>query len=256
MNQNNVSNQLIDQYASAVVPGLAKYAQLRETLSAAIRDGHWKPGSQLPAERELARLTKFSLGTVQRALRDLADEGLLLRTQGSGTYVAEGRAAIDAPLYLRFLGNEGEPRFLPLFPKLLSRKRIEERGPWSEWLHPSGGAVVCIERRISVNAEFNLFNRFYFRADAFPRIAEAPLEALDGANLKQLLGGESNMLVTEMRQRVSLIKFSQEAADAAGVKTGTQGILLESAALAGREPLYYLESFIPPNNRRLDVSAS
>jgi DNA-binding GntR family transcriptional regulator len=107
-----------------------------------------------------------------------------------------------------------------------------------------------------VNAEFYLFNRFFFRADAFPRIAEAPLEALDGANLKQLLGGESNMLVTEMRQRVSFVKFSQEAADAAGVKTGTQGILLESAALAGREPLYYLESFIPPNNRRLDVSAS
>ena len=255
MNQNNVSNQLIDKYASAVVPGLAKYAQLRETLSAAIRDGYWKPGSQLPPERELARLTRFSLGTVQRALRDLADEGLLLRTQGSGTYVAEGRAAIDAPLYLRFLGNEGEPRFLPLFPKLLSRKRIDERGPWSEWLHPSGGTVVCISRRISVNAEFNLFNRFYFRADAFPSIAEAPLETLDGANLKQLLGGESNMLVTEMRQRVSFVKFSQEAADAAGVKSGTQGILLESAALAGREPLYYLEAFIPPNNRRLDVSA-
>lgn len=256
MNQKSDSNQLMDQYARAVVPGLAKYAQLRETLAAAIRGGHWKPGSQLPPERELARLTRFSLGTVQRALRDLADEGLLVRTQGSGTYVAESRAAIDSPLYLRFLGEEGEPRFLPLFPKVLSRERIHERGPWSEWLGPSEGAVVRIARRISVNAEFNLFNRFYFRADAFPRIAGAPLETLAGANLKQLLGGESNMLVTEMRQRVSFVKFSQEAADAAGVKTGTSGMLLESAALAGREPLYYLESFIPPNNRRLDVSAA
>ena len=256
MNQNSVTNQLIDQYARAVVPGLAKYAQLRETLSAAIRGGHWKPGSQLPPERELARLTRFSLGTVQRALRDLADEGLLVRTQGSGTYVAEGRASIDAPIYLRFLGKEGEPRFLPLFPKVLTRERIDERGPWSEWLHPSGGAVVCIARRISVNAEFNLFNRFYFRADAFPGIAAAPLETLDGANLKQLLGGESNTLVTEMRQRISFVKFSQEAAGAAGVKSGTGGMLLQSAAFAGREPLYYLESFIPPNNRRLDVSAS
>lgn len=256
MTPNSDSNQLIEKYARAAVPGLAKYAQLRETLAAAIRDGHWKPGSQLPAERELARLTRFSLGTVQRALRDLADEGLLLRTQGSGTYVAEGRASIDAPIYLRFLGEPGEPRFLPLFPKVLSRERIDERGPWSEWLPPSGGAVVRIARRISVNAEFNLFNRFYFRADAFPRIAAAPLETLDGANLKQLLGGESDMLVTEMRQRISFIKFPQEAADAANVKSGTSGILLESAALAGREPLYYLESFIPPNNRRLDVSAS
>lgn len=256
MNQDSASNELVDRYASAAVPGLAKYAQLRETLSAAIRGGHWKPGSQLPPERELARLTRFSLGTVQRALRELADEGLLVRTQGSGTYVAEGRAAIDAPLYLRFLGEEGEPRFLPLFPKLLSRERIEERGPWSEWLRQSDGAVVRIGRRISVNGEFNLFNRFYFRADAFPGIAAAPLETLDGANLKQLLGGESNRPVTGMRQRVSFVKFSEEAADAAGVKPGTRGILLESAALAGREPLYYLESFIPPNNRRLDVSAT
>ncbi len=256
MNQISVSNELIDQYARAVVPGLAKYAQLRETLAAAIRGGHWKPGSQLPPERELARLTRFSLGTVQRALRDLAEEGLLVRTQGSGTYVAEGRAAIDAPLYLRFLGEEGEPRFLPLFPKVLSRERIDALGHWSEWLPQSGGAVVRITRRISVNGEFSLFNRFYFRADAFPGIAAAPLETLDGANLKQLLGGVSNTLVTDMRQRVSFVKFSQEAADAAGVKSGTRGMLLESAALAGREPLYYLESFIPPNNRRLDVSAS
>ena len=64
------------------------------------------------------------------------------------------------------------------------------------------------------------------------------------------------MLVTEMRQRISFVKFSQVAAGAAGVKSGTGGMLLQSAALSGREPLYYLESFIPPNNRRLDVSAS
>jgi GntR family transcriptional regulator len=256
MNHGSVSNELMDRYARQVVPGLAKYAQLRETLSAAIRGGHWKPGSQLPPERELARLTRFSLGTVQRALRDLADEGVLVRTQGSGTYVAEGRAGIDAPLYLRFLGGEGEPRFLPLFPKVLSRKRIAERGPWSEWLRQAAGDVVRITRRISVNGEFNLYNHFYFRADAFPGIAAAPLATLDGANLKQLLGGESNLPVTEMRQRVSFVKFAQEAAEAVGVKPGTRGMLLESAALAGREPLYYLESFIPPNERRLDVSGA
>ncbi|MBL0424030.1 GntR family transcriptional regulator [Ramlibacter alkalitolerans] len=246
----------LDRYAREVVPGLAKYAQLRETLSAAIRGGYWKPGSQLPPERELVRLTRFSLGTVQRALRDLADQGLLVRTQGSGTYVAEGRGSIEAPLYLRFLGREGEPRFLPLFPSVLSRKSTEERGPWSVWLRQTSGAVIRITRRISVNGEFNLFNCFYFRADAFPGIAQAPLATLDGADLKQMLGGESNMPVTEMHQRVSFVKFSAEAAEGAGVKVGTRGMLLESAALAGREPLYYLESFIPPNDRRLDVSAS
>jgi len=244
------------KYARPVMPGMSKYAQLRETLSAAIRGGHWKPGSQLPPERELARLTSFSLGTVQRALRDLADEGVVVRTQGSGTYVAEGRGSIEAPLHLRFLGSEGETSFLPLFPKVLSRKRIEERGPWSEWLQQSGADVVRIARRISVNGEFDLFNRFYFNASTFPGIATAPLSTLDGANLKQMLGNEINMPVTDVRQRISFIKFPDEAASAAGVKPGTRGMLLESAARAGREPLYFLESFIPPNDRRLDVSST
>ena len=252
--ESSAPSDLLDRYARRGMPGVAKYAQLRETLSAAIRGGAWKPGSQLPPERELARMTRFSLGTVQRALRELADEGILVRTQGSGTYVAEGRGSIDAPLHLRFLGREGEPTFLPLFPKVLARKRTDERGPWSEWLRQTGADVVRISRRISVNGEFNIFNRFYFSAATFPEIASTPLSTLDGANLKQMLGSVVNMPVTEVRQRVSLVKLPEEACTAAGVKPGTRGILLESAAMAGREPLYYLESFIPPTDRQLDVS--
>ncbi len=247
-------SELMDKYAHPSLPGVAKYAQLRETLTSAIRGGHWKQGSQLPPERELVQLTGYSLGTVQRALRELADQGLLVRTQGSGTYVAEGRAAIDEPMYLRFLGGDGDPTFLPLYPKVLARKRIVEPGAWSEWLQTKGGAVVRITRRISVNGEFHLYNRFYFSAERFPGLATAPLSTLDGANLKQLLANEVNVPVTKVRQHVSFTKLPQDAADSVGVKPGTRGLLLESAAMGGREPLYYLESFIPPNERRLDVS--
>lgn len=252
---NSASTEFLGKYGRPGMLGLTKYAQLRETLAAAIRGGHWKPGSQLPPERELTRLTRFSLGTVQRALRELADEGIVVRSQGSGTYVAEGRSSIDAPLHLRFLGGEGEPTFLPLFPKVLSRQRIDERGPWSEWLRQSGADIIRVERRISVNREFSIFNRFYFNAETFPEIASRPLATLDGANLKQMLGTAINMPVTDVQQRISFVKFPAEACSATGVKPGTRGLLLESAAMAGREPLYFLESFIPPNDRRLDVSS-
>ena len=256
MPESPASAESLQKYAPPDMSGVTKYAQLRETLTAAIRGGHWKPGSQLPPERELARMTSFSLGTVQRALRELAETGLLVRSQGSGTYVAEGRGAIDEPLHLRFLGREGEPAFLPLFPRLLSRKRIDERGPWSDWLRQTGADIIRVNRRISVNGEFDLFNSFYFNAGTFPEIASAPLSDLDGANLKQMLGSHLRMPVTEVRQRISFAKFPDEAAAAAGVKPGTRGMLLESAAMAGRHPLYFLESFIPPNDRRLDVSST
>ena len=249
------SLDFLEKFRRPSLPGLPKYAQLREILFSAIGAGHWKPGDKLPTESELTRITPFSLGTVQRALRALVDEGLVVRTQGSGTFVAEGRAPIDAPLHLRFLGGEGEPRFLPLFPKVLSRKRIAERGAWSDWLRQKGADIVRIDRRLSVNGEFNVYSRFYVSADTLPGITEKPLTALDGVNLKQLLGSAFNMPITNVEQRVSLVKSAPEICKAIGVKAGTKAMLLESAASAGRgNPIYYLESFIPPNGRKLDVS--
>ena len=248
------SPNLFARFAAPSVAGLPKYAQLREMLIAALTSGHWRAGDKLPTETELVRQTPFSLGTVQKALRALVDEGLITRTQGSGTFVTELRQPINAPLHLRFFGEEGEPKFLPLFPKVLARRRVAARGPWSMWLRQRDGEIVCIDRKLSVNGEFTLFNRFYFSAETFPMIAQQPLRALDGANLKQLLGSAANMPITVVEQRISMVKFAPEICAAMGIKSGASGMLLESGASAGRgTPLYFLESFIPPNRRKLDV---
>jgi DNA-binding GntR family transcriptional regulator len=258
MEKNDTAAQgdLLRRFATPGLPGLPKYVQLREALIAAIKAGHWKPGAQLPTESDLTRLTRYSLGTVQRALRDLADSGVVIRSQGSGTYVAEGRGSIDAPLHLRFRGDDGEPAFLPLFPKVLSRTRVDDGGePWADWLRREGADIVRIDRQLSVNGEFVVFNRFYFDARTLPGIASRSLASLDGANLKQLVGESLSLPITDVDQHVSFVTFDSEACKAMGVKRGTGGLLLESAAYAGRgNPAYFLESFIPPNRRRLDVS--
>jgi DNA-binding GntR family transcriptional regulator len=251
------TRDFLRQFPTPGLPGLPKYAQLREMLMSAIHAGHWKPGDKLPTESELTRLTAFSLGTVQRALRALVDDGLVVRSQGSGTFVSGGRGAIDAPLHLRFLGAEGEPHFLPLFPKVLSRQRIAQRGPWSEWLRQKGADIIRVDRLLNVNREFDVFNRFYFNADTFPGITGKPLAALDGVNLKQLLASAFNMPITNVRQHIALVKFPPDVGKALGLKRGSEAVLLESAASAGRNnPIYFLQSFIPPNHRRLDVSSS
>jgi DNA-binding GntR family transcriptional regulator len=169
--------------------------------------------------------------------------------------VGQSRGSIDEPLHLRFLGGADEPKFLPLFPKVIARTRVQQSGPWSEWLLPSGGEIVRIDRTLSVNGEFVVYNRFYFNERTFPEIASRVLETLDGVNLKQLLGAALNLPITDVKQQLSFVKFPGEAAEAMGLRAGSRGLLLESAAAVGRgNPLYFLESFIPPNGRRLDVS--
>lgn len=241
-------------YWRPAVAGTPKYAQLREALIAAIENGHWKPGAKLPTEQDLTRETALSLGTVQRALRALADEGVVVRQQGSGTYVAESRRPMDAPWHCRFLADDGRS-YLPVYPRVIGRRRIRERGPWSEYLGQRGDNVIRIDRVLGINDEFSVYSRFYLSAERFADIMERPLAELDGANLKMILASDFGLPVTHVAQTVSMVSLSAAVCRAIGVADGTPGTLLEIAASTGRgRHVYFQEILIPPNPRKLVVS--
>lgn len=54
-----------------------------------IGDGVFPTGSQLPGAKGLARQLRVGLMTVQSAYKQLAEDGLVLARQGSGTYVLD-----------------------------------------------------------------------------------------------------------------------------------------------------------------------
>jgi GntR family transcriptional regulator len=81
-------------------PRLPLHARLREVLAERIRSGEWSPDQPLPAESVLVEHYGVSLGTMRRVFRDLVDEGLLERRQGTGTFVR--RASLDASLFRFF----------------------------------------------------------------------------------------------------------------------------------------------------------
>ena len=91
----------------------AKYQVVTDALLNEIEAGKWQPGDQLPSEDKLVAQLGYSLGTVQRALRELADLGVVERVHGSGTFVAGARAPENHLRNLRFRA-EGEDKLLPI----------------------------------------------------------------------------------------------------------------------------------------------
>jgi GntR family transcriptional regulator len=65
------------------------YYQVQHTIAQRINRGEYPPGSQLPSESELSRELGVSRVTLREALRVLAEENLLVKAQGRGTFVAE-----------------------------------------------------------------------------------------------------------------------------------------------------------------------
>ncbi|WP_281273395.1 GntR family transcriptional regulator [Cohnella lupini] len=62
--------------------------QLRSKLFEKIENRFWSPGSQIPSERELCDEYGVSRITVREVLKELVQEGYLVRKQGKGTFVS------------------------------------------------------------------------------------------------------------------------------------------------------------------------
>ena len=67
--------------------GLSLHNKLRDAMLEIINDS--AAGSQLPAERELARQFGVARGTMERVMRELRTEGWVVRHVGRGTFVTE-----------------------------------------------------------------------------------------------------------------------------------------------------------------------
>lgn len=65
------------------------YLQVKAFIQQHISSGEWRPGDPVPSETSLMQQFGISRMTVNRALRELMDQGMVTRVQGSGTFVAE-----------------------------------------------------------------------------------------------------------------------------------------------------------------------
>ena len=84
------------------------YQQIKVLITRSLQSGEWKPGEAIPSEVELAGRYKVSQGTVRKAIDALADENLVVRRQGKGTFVATHAEEKIQYRFLRLTPDSGE----------------------------------------------------------------------------------------------------------------------------------------------------
>lgn len=105
--------------------GMAAYERVAESIRDDIRRGDLRPGDRLPGNRALAERYDVALGTAQKALRLLQDEGWLKASPSVGVFVNEPPSE-GVPPDLAAVANElGELR--TLVADLRDRVEVLER---------------------------------------------------------------------------------------------------------------------------------
>ena len=90
----------------------ASYQEIKTTVLERIRDGVWPPGTLLPGEIDLSVEFQCARATVNRAMRELADEGIIDRKRKSGTRVKAAptrQAKFAIPLIREEIERTGKP---------------------------------------------------------------------------------------------------------------------------------------------------
>lgn len=102
------------------------YEQIAESVRQDIINGNLTPGDRLPSLREMTSRWNCTIGTVQRAYRELAQQGLITSRSGQGTKVVEKLPAqIETPLRRAALIHRAETFLLEVLTAGYSPPEIE-----------------------------------------------------------------------------------------------------------------------------------
>src|SRR6202050_3832337 len=92
----------MDESAASVQP---LYLQVKRHILDNISSGKWATSARVPSENDIVKSFGVSRMTANRALRELRDEGVLVRIAGVGSFVAD-RHAHAHPLEIRGIADE------------------------------------------------------------------------------------------------------------------------------------------------------
>ncbi len=125
---------------------LPLYYQLKVLMKDRFESGEWHTGVKIPSEKELADFYTTSVTTVRQAVSLLVNEGLLIRKQGKGTFVAT-RKIQRGPKTLMSFTEEMRQKGLEVSSKILRAGRAKP----NSWIRkilelPEDGEIFFIQR--------------------------------------------------------------------------------------------------------------
>src|SRR5690554_1925055 len=120
---------------------MSKYEQIKEYIYQKIESGEWPESHPVSSENGLATQFSVSRMTARRALQELADEGLVTRARGSGTFVAPLKSQ-SALLTIRNIADEIRTRKHKHHAEVLLMEKISAEPTLATFLHVPNGSDV------------------------------------------------------------------------------------------------------------------
>jgi GntR family transcriptional regulator len=213
-------------------PGQSRYAALASALRHRIVAGEWPAGTPLPAEISLAAEHGVALGTLRRALELLAEQGVIERRHGKGTFVRGGIAGPTMLRFFRFGSGDGE---VPQ-SRVIARQSVVASAEVARRLGIAGGdPVLRLHRLRSLGGQPCLLEEIWLPLPMFAPLLDRPLNEW-GDLLYPMFAERCGVAVTRATDEIAFATLSAAQARHLELSAGHPGVTVTRQAydLAGR----------------------
>ena len=219
------------------------YKEVKIRLTRGLAAGEWKPGAAIPSEARLAERFNVSIGTIRKAIDELAAERILLRQQGRGTFVATHTEDRTLFYFFHIVGKDGS-REVPV-TELLSFRKARASALEEEHLGlQRGAAVFHIQNVLKLSGRPVIFDTISVPAALFADLDEAVFGGREGTiyGLYQVRYGISVLRISE---RIAAGHPPVQAASLLDISTQTPALAIRRVAYTYDDtPVEYRVSWV------------
>ncbi|WP_159722034.1 GntR family transcriptional regulator [Enterococcus sp. CSURQ0835] len=214
------------------------YIQIHDQLKKEIEKGIWKVGDRLPSERELSVKFGVSRMTLRQAIQTLADEGILERKVGSGTYVASEK------VQEKMSGTTSFTDIMEAQNRVPSSKTIS-------FFHSPASSSESENLKLAAGEQVLRMERIRY-ADGIPicfEVASIPEKIVAGFSKEEITESfyhtlkQKGMTLGQANQTVSAILASEQIAEYLDIKRGDPILRLRQiSCLEDGQPFEYVRT--------------
>ncbi|MBP3654128.1 MAG: GntR family transcriptional regulator [Oscillospiraceae bacterium] len=227
------------------------YYQLVNIIRRNITAGTLKPGDVLPSESEMCKNFDISRSTVRQAVSMLEDEGLVVRKQGKGTYVAQPKVHRKTEKLYSFTSEISSLGLTPS-SRLVEYDVMEPTPDIMKMLELDSPSqhVYKFSRIRYVDGEALILETSFYPQSLYPNLTRPMLEAHSFYSLLY----EQGIVAYEAVDSYEAVVLSRREAELLGCRPGSSAFAVQRVTRTENgQPYEFTQSLIRGDRVKLDV---
>jgi GntR family transcriptional regulator len=212
------------------------YEQIKTLLTQSLVVGEWRPGELIPSEFDLAERYQVSQGTVRKAVDSLADENILIRRQGKGTFVASHEVEVIKRRFLRLTSVDGKKELLQ--SELISCTKSKADAKVADLLSVKvNTGVIEIKRLLTFSGRPLIYDHIVVPAKSFKGLNGTRVIERNGS-MYSMYESQFGVRMIRAEERLKAVAASKDVAVVLGLKVGFPLLSIERVSFTyGDKPM-------------------